>query len=497
MSVNGSGVARLVPTAEQERDIQEILSNPSKAFLDGSVPGTGKTLVGVEVIIRSGAQTVLIICPVSTRVGWENTLKSQGNTLPVRRVLSTVKGKKAEADLRGGMPGIYIITRELFRRKEWHKCKPEIAIYDEIQAVSNRKSQGFSRLCQLNPTRLKLALSATPYGNRFENMYSITKWLWPEMILHGFWAWAYDNCIVEKDIFVELPNGEYGKKVVSAKPGLDYFRTLPGYTRRLSNIKGELLTEIRYVELSAAQRKIYNDLEDEAVAWVGEHPLATKIPLDLRIRLRQVTLGVPTLTPYEYEDPETGLLETKYDVSFALDCKSTKIDALQEILAEHPDEQFLILTDSQRFAEVVAKRIPNAEEWSGKVPGNARDAIKERFIAGKTKYIVAVIASIGEGVDGLQWASRHMVWLSQTESNMLNQQAMKRLYRGMIEHNVFSYMIQAVDTYDTGIFKRNELTQYNLIKHMEIFDSLFETEESIWETLPKAQQNKPVPKIAT
>jgi len=115
----------------------------------------------------------------------------------------------------------------------------------------------------------------------------------------------------------------------------------------------------------------------------------------------------------------------------------------------------LILTESAKFARVVASKLKEdgyaAEEWSGNISESAREETKRRFMdSAGVDYIVSTIASIGEGVDGLQTRSRFMVWLSRHDRNDLNEQAFRRLYRRGQERQVISVDIAALDTYDHG-----------------------------------------------
>jgi len=69
---------------------------------------------------------------------------------------------------------------------------------------------------------------------------------------------------------------------------------------------------------------------------------------------------------------------------------------------------------------------------------------------GNLRYIVAVIPAIAEGVDGLQNACRTVVWLSHSDSNILNQQVLDRVRRRGQQRTVQVYDIVARDTYDEG-----------------------------------------------
>lgn len=438
----------LVLTEEQEHDVQQIITEPTNAALIASEMGTGKTVVACEVMIRLGMPQNLIICPIGVRVNFERTLRRQGYTGDLRRIDGTKKGKQAFDDLKNGVDGTYIIGRELFRQRDWFKIKPDVVVFDEMHVVSNRKSLGFRQLKALKPKRLRLGMSGTPSGNKFEGMWAVTRWLWPDIVDNSFWRWAADYT---QSVFDYKAGRE---KIVGELEAGKYVNTLPCYIRRESSLDVEYIEEIRYVELTPTQRKLYSQMEEEAIMWLEENPSVASVPIVQRIRLRQVTLGVPTL--------ENG------EVTFAPNCTSSKIDALKEIIKDlDDDEPVLILTDSKHFARVVAHRLGDkAALWSGDETHAARDRTKEKFLSGSVQWLVATIPSIAEGVDLLQTRCNHVVWLSRSENRMLNEQAQGRLHRTGQQKHVYSFDIRATDTYDDNIFQRLEL------QALEMSDSL-------------------------
>ena len=207
----------------------------------------------------------------------------------------------------------------------------------------------------------------------------------------------------------------------------------------------ELLEDQVYVELSAKQRKAYDDLEKSMITWVEGNPLVVEFPITLRARLRQATLGM-----FSVDDEGS--------VTFGNDCASAKIDAMVSVLTDDfNNEPTLILTDSQKFAAVVVDRINSsgvlgeAAEWSGKVSQTMREKIKDEFITGNLNYLVAVTSAIAEGVDGLQHGTRNILWLSRSDNRILNEQAVARVLRRGQTKQVRSTEIIAVDTYDSGV----------------------------------------------
>jgi len=179
------------------------------------------------------------------------------------------------------------------------------------------------------------------------------------------------------------------------------------------------------------------------VTWIQERPVVIEFPIALRIRLRQATLGMFSLTDDDV-------------ITFDDDCKSSKIDVMFDILEDDFDnEPTLILTDSRKFANVVVNRLHNdgktAMAWHGEVTGDKREQAKQAFVSGSCKYLVAVISAIAEGVDGLQYGSRNILWLNRSDNRILNEQVIKRIHRRGQDKTVRSVELVAVDTYDSGV----------------------------------------------
>lgn len=432
----------LTPTKEQQEAIDRIVGEPTRAALNASTMGAGKTLIAVEVVKRLTPGTVLLIAPLGTRVGWQVTFERQGVELPFKWINSTKDGKANLDDWMWGLPGIYYVGVEYFARLGWAQkkrtnvwaVKPDVALFDEAHRGQNRKSKTVATLRQLK-AGFKLSMSGTPTGNSFEGAWAVSKWLWPKEIDNSFHAWSAKWCLFEYNHFA--PGG---KKIIGEKKPGAFFNSLPCYVRIESELNVDIVQDFKYVELSSKQRKAYNDLEKSMITWVEGNPLVVEFPITLRARLRQATLGMFSV-------------DADGAVSFADDCDSSKIDAMLEVLADDFDgEPALILTDSRKFADVVVSRLNGrAAAWHGEVSQAQREERKAKFIAGDIDYLVAVTSAIAEGVDGLQHATRNILWLSRSDNRLLNEQALARVHRQGQTRQVRSVEIVAVNTYDSGV----------------------------------------------
>ena len=436
-----TSLEKITPTSEQEEAIVRMCNEPSNAVLNASTMGAGKTVKAVEVVRRRGFQTVLVIAPLGTRLGWQTTFERQGVELPFKWLNSTKQGKANLNDYEWGIPGVYFVGTEYFVRLGWEgksrtalwSYPVDAVLFDEAHRSQNRKSKTYKTLKQIKPD-FRMSMSGTPTGNSFEGAWAVTKWLWPDTIENSYYAWRDKWCELEYDHF-----DPSGRRVVGEKTPGAFFNSLPCYIRLESELDVDLAEEQVFVELSSRERSAYNKLEKDLVLWVEDNPLVIEFPVTLRGRLRQATLGMFSVT-------DEG------DVVFKDDCKSTKIDALEDVLKNRIDgEPALILTDSRKFADVLCARIPDAVPWHGNVSQAQREVHKEQFVSGEVNYIVAVISAIAEGVDGLQHATRNIVWVSRSDNRILNEQVMKRVHRQGQKHQVRSFDIVALDTYDSGV----------------------------------------------
>lgn len=459
---------KMTLTPEQEAAVAKMAASPTGSSLNASLMSAGKTVQAVELMKRLGVKFVLIIAPLNTHTGWMRTLERQGVTLHVRKIDSTKPGKAALADYGWGVEGIYLIGPELFARWSWNripvlntdgtqklddKGKPEfkversdtfaqvhdMVIFDEHHRGANRKSKTHKSIMGVK-AKYRHSMSGTIAGNTAEGLWAPNRWLFPDHVHRSYWAWLYEYLATEYDHFAPQ-----NKKVIGEKVPGKFFSDLPCVVKIEPRIDVDVDFEEVYVELSAPQKKQYAELERDLVTWIKENPLVIEFPVTLRARLRQATLG--TLT-----------IDEDNVVTFPDDCRSTKLDALYETLDDEFDgESALIGCDSQRFVRLTTKRLNErygagtAVEWSGKTSQKEREQIKQDWIDGKVKYVVAVIAAMAEGVDGIQFATRNIVLLNRSDNRIMVEQFIARVHRTGQTKLVRVRELIGVGTYDEGV----------------------------------------------
>jgi hypothetical protein len=466
----------------QENNIQSFIDEPTNAGLIADDMGGGKMGQACEVVVRLGATRTLFIGVKETWEQYRDRLYTQSDgQLVARRIDSTKAGQVAFADFLAGEQGHYFAGHQYLTAQDWEhlpvvddegqpvyvtdkktglptakqetkrqqigvfrKIKPvDIIIADEVHIYANRKAIGRKTLITIKSER-KLAMSGTWYGNRFENAWSVTRWLWGSLIEPNFYSWRREHCIM-KEVYVAKDKTR--PQVTGELVEGSFVASLPCYFRHEMPKPPE--PKKVYVDLTPIQRAQYDELEADLLTWLKSHkgaaPLVADLPITLRSRLRTATLGEMS---FDEND----------EIQFAEDCISSKLHALRGVLDHYGDQPVLIYTDSKRYAKVVVKRMLAAgydvAEYSGDTSEKERGEVKRRFLAKELSYIVAVIPAFSTGLDGFQRVCSKIVWLSESENQVLNSQATARLHRpGMIgefEH----CKILARDTLDLEVFGR-------------------------------------------
>ncbi len=470
-------------TPEQSAKVEAIVAQQDglRAALDVSDTGTGKTLCAVEVVKRLNPTTTLIVGPAKPQIvsAWKATFARQGVDLPFKRIES--KHLDYFDDLSQHVPGVYYVGREYLGLSDlngknaekgkknllpWIKAKPDFVVYDEVQSASNRKSGRAKAMWSLRNAGFKLAMSATPQGNRFEGLWSICRWLWWNVedphrvplshdkrdwlyVEGSFHRWKARWCIVQNSWI----HDRYGRlqeieTIVSEKEPGAFLRSLPCVVGLPAERK-PVDTRIVECELTHKQREIYDSLQYELITEVEGGLLVASLPIVKLVRLRQVALGEPCMV----YDPDIDMDRVTFDP----DCRSRKLDMLNALIEKHhPKDKVLVFTSSQRFANVIAQRVcAKTALYTGAQSAKARSEAFAGFTAGDVQVLLCTVGAAAEGLDGLQRVCHVEVWLDEDLNGMLCEQAKGRLNRmGQPAERIIRYYFQARDTTDDGTFQR-------------------------------------------
>lgn len=449
-----------IPHDYQAEAIEVVLRDKHTLVKAGT--GSGKTLVGVESVLRSGAKVAAIIAPLNTFTGWRNTFARQsGGTVAVRYVDARKEGKKAHEDLAIGVPGVYFIGVERMRKQSWSGWDIDFVIWDECHRGANRKSATHKMAMTMKP-EYALSLSATPFSNKVQGAWAIGRWLWrkKEEVDHSFWKFCTEYLVEVKDPYTFKAFG--GERV----PGR-ILKDWPSVVQ-MPNVYNEkpVIHEVE-VELNPTQKRHYKEMETEAFTWLKENPLVAKLPSVKYIRLMEMTLATPSVKQdWVRKKNEDGEWEKVWAdvVYFEDDAKSSKADAVLDILEdlhEENPETVLIFTHSRKFCTFLAKRLQakgyNARQFVGGMDKEEREWKIAQF-GRQYDVLVAVVSTLAEGVDELKDTCANEIWCSVSDSKVINFQAAGRLSRQGQKRTVNRWVLRALETVET---KQSERLVYD------------------------------------
>jgi len=449
----------------QKDDVEKIARQ--RAGLIGSEMGTGKTLEAIELDklwFNSATQKpTLIIAPLNTFDSWVDKYNKQAPEVEVV-VIDRKNRAKFVSDIKHKRGDVFLMHWDALR------LMPELAeiefgtiIGDEVHRISNRKSQVFRATKRLKADH-KLGMSGTASGDQPQNLWSVLNWLWPSYY-KSYWKFRKHYCVEE----IQYGAGQGYSKIVGVK-NIPYLmdEMSPWYVRHLKReqccehhpegVMPWLLDKTYdtiWVDLSPTQRRVYDQMRREMVAWVGEHedsPLVASVVVAQLTRLSQMALATPVVL-------ESGVI--------GLTDPSSKLDALVELLKDNPNKKFVVASSSKKMVYLAQHRLEQlgipSFALSGDTPQSQRDGMIDRFVNDDTRVFLGVIEAMAEGIDGLQWATDTMVFLDRSWRTIKNMQCEDRLHRDGQKDTVQIIDIMARNTVDLG--RRAKLqTKWSWIK---------------------------------
>jgi SNF2 family DNA or RNA helicase len=449
----------------QKDDVAKIARQ--RAGLIGSEMGTGKTLEAIELdqlwFDKKTQKPTLIVAPLNTFDGWLDKYEKQAPDIDVT-VIDRKDRDKFVQSIKRRQGDVFLMHWDALRlMPELQEIQFGTIIGDEVHRIANRKSQVFRAVKKLHCDH-KLGMSGTATGDQPQNLWSVLNWLWPSYY-KSYWKFRKHYCIEE----IQYGAGQGYSKITGVK-NIEFLmeEMSPWYVRHLKReqccehhpegVMPWLLDKTYdtiWVNLTPTQRRIYEQMRQEMVAWVGEHedsPLTASVVVAQLTRLSQMALA----TPVVLENGMVGLTDP-----------SSRIDVLVELLQDNPDKKFVVASSSKKMVYLTQKRLTAKKITSfaltGDTPQSQRDGMVKRFAEDDTQVFIGVIDAMAEGIDGLQWATDTMVFLDRSWKTIKNMQCEDRLHRDGQKNTVQIIDIMARNTVDLGRRQKLE-TKWSWIK---------------------------------
>lgn len=476
---------KLYPFQKEMVDFAEY----TRSVLCGDEMGLGKTYEALALDLRRRMKELdgrkqtdyptLIVAPLSVIDSWRQHLL----TIWPKAKVAVIDAKYREAllaKLSHGGYHYYLIHWEGVRLMPelqsitwWH------IIADEVHRAKNKSSQQTIALKKLK-TRYKTGLSGTPADNHPQDLWSILNWLYPK-------TWTSFITYCKRHVKIRVHNkgacmahdpetgtycDGYHKHGFRETLGVADVEGLheamaPFYIRRtkeavIKDLPPKYYTTIK-VELLPKQRRIYEQMKAEMLAWVGKHEheaIAAPVVIAQLIRLQQFALAYAELETVkrrkkdctEPRCEEAGKCFGHNVDVVKLSDPSSKLDALVDILTDNPEEQFVVFSQSRQMINLVGARLARLgishALFTGDTTPEDRAEIVKKFQAGEIRVFAGTIKAGGEGIT--LTAASTVIFLDRDWNPSKNKQAEDRCHRIGQRSAVQVIDIQATDTVDAG-----------------------------------------------
>jgi SNF2 family DNA or RNA helicase len=351
------------------------------AYLLADEPGVGKTLVAMlwaRYVV--GASRILVITPNGAKLQWRDEIERYANDgLPI----TIVKGTIAQQTALAKSPEGWVIGHweSLVHAAKGYQHRPfGVVIADEAHYTANRDAIRTRALWKIRSER-RLALTAHPYTNRPDEIYSILHWLYPN-VYTSFWRFFEQHVSFEPKYFG-------GYDVTGLRRRKLFAWELSAFTlrRRRREVYATLppITRIRRaMQLTTKGRREYDKLRKELFVELRAHEGASKI-----LRIPTVLARVTRLRQYLIDPGLLGAREA-----------SVKYPEILAILrdVQQPTVVFTMFAEAgKRLQAYLAKHKLRAALLHGgvKVETGERHALKKRFLNGELDALIVTVKAGG------------------------------------------------------------------------------------------------------
>ena len=418
--------------------------------------GMGKTIGALSLAdvldTREDDRDILIVAPNSAKgtVWYPEVEKCFGSTHHVK-LLPNAKAKREYALQQvlewkedGEYPVVLIVHYEalkiiaeggwvpgrrgkpLANKSGWEKLgKWKLIIADEVHRIKNLRAQMTKALKKIQ-AHYKLGLSGSIIQNNVEELFSPLNWLFPKQYKSKWRDW--------NDRFLDYVEGGYAKVFVGILPDmLESLRAELGvfmvYRRKEDELDmPERVDEDVLLELTPKQRKHYDELVAGCLTQLDDDTFVVADEgLPMLTKLRQIATGLDLLG---------GVAD------------SSKLDFAAELVADNPDEQFVVFSWFKDACEALADRLADGESTivHGDVTQTRRDERIREFMEGEKRVLICTIATMGES-QNFQNAN-NVIFLDRSWNPSDNAQATDRVYRLGQEKKVTITHLIAKNTVD-------------------------------------------------
>lgn len=402
--------------------------------------GTGKSLVTIQLLENWRCRRVLILCPVAVRGVWRREFSKHAvndwhvTVLENGTVAKKVAKAEQEMNLAGARGQMWVLVVNYETAKcdafaVWSmKHQWDALVCDESHRCKSATSQTSKYVAEVSKdAKRRLALTGTPMAHSPLDLFGQFRFL-------------------DRGVFGDSYHRFRNMFAISGPFGADHivgFKNQDEMARRMSLITYQVgadvldLPEATHAEipvkLEPATRKVYDSLETELIAQVGDGEITAANGLVKLLRCQQITGGHARL-----DDGSDNTISTE------------KADALSDLL-EDLNEPVVVACQFRHDLKMVEQVATKLKRTYGEVSGSRKDLTEHSTMPEGIDVLGLQTASGGVGIDLTR--SRVMVIFSPGFNLGQHEQLLARINRpGQTKPVVFYYLI-AEDSVDEVVYK--------------------------------------------
>jgi SNF2 family DNA or RNA helicase len=444
------------PHGYQKKALKHLVENGAAAlFLD---PGMGKTSVTLAAFEwlrrRKVANRMLVIAPLRVcHLVWPAEVKEWKDFQHLK--VAVLHGKNKEELLQSDAD-IFVINPEglewlifggkgrSFSSRRWRDLGIDTLVIDELTKFKHSKGVRFKALKTVLETfSRRWGLTGTPAPNGLLDLFGQMYVLDLGNALGRFITHYRMRYFVN-------PDGQGWKWVLQhGAAELIYERIKPLALRMSAEDYLELPEivplKIR-VDLPGPVRKLYDQLEEDALAQLEERTITAANAAAVSTKLRQIANGAL------YVDDDVAAL-VKGSRRSVMQLHEAKLDAVEELLDELQGQPLFLAYEFNHDLEALQRRFKDVPVIGGKGGLAADKKIEAAWNAGELPLLLGQPASVGHGLNLQKGNAAHVGWFSMFWDLELYDQFLRRVRRqGNKAARVFNYHFMANDTMDDTIY---------------------------------------------
>lgn len=300
------------PMNHQDNAFKKFYGNDEVALFFEQ--GLGKTYTAINLAAAWRAtdliEAVIVVCPTSVKLVWEEELEAYCNRPYKSHVLSAGKYKACDkftdilTDMQNGTTDQFkwlIVGIEGFSQGKafehvlpFAKNRKCLVIIDESDGIKTPGKNRTNKCIELGTHCVKrMILSGTPITLGMEDLYTQFKFLNPEIIgYNNYYSFRAHFCITTS---IKVSEDKYVEKITGYKNQNELLDLVAPYTLRVEKADAldlpEKISTKRFVTMSPDQKRMYNMMRDEFAIEMNGREYEVKSSLEQLLRLQQITGG--------------------------------------------------------------------------------------------------------------------------------------------------------------------------------------------------------------